>query len=139
MGHPFGNIRRAAPAYKSGRLLGSGDRKPHLASSMHDVSMEGDVQSPRCERGESVALSTDEVSAQQLDVTLHGCRGGPAVEADPPGNPVARSPRVSNLGNSRLEESEATSVRCVAEDLTPGAEETPASLGKAQESAEGFS
>jgi len=114
-------------AYASGRLIGSGDRKPHLASSMHDVSMEGDVQSPRCERGESVALSTDEVSAQQLDVTLHGFRGGPAIEGDPSGDPVACSPRVSNLGNSRLEEiegadqSRAASADDTAEDRRAGA------------------
>ncbi len=136
-------------AYKSGRLLASGDGKPHSVSMR-----QCDGKDTRCERGESVALSTDEVSAQQLDVTLHGCRGCVAVEGTPQGDPVACSPCVSNLGNSRLEEmmvnnqSEAASVDCTAEDMVPGARarsasdtgatENPTVLRRAQELVKGI-
>ena len=81
--------------------------------------------------GESVASPTDEVHTQQLDVTSHGCEGGPAVEESLPRDSVGSAPRVScedSSGNRpRMPgESEGTRVAnftvasSVPEDENPG-------------------
>ena len=91
----------------------------------------GTLQSQTLRRGESVALSTDEVNTQELDVTLHGCRGGPVTGT--PRESLVCSPRVSSLGTSG-NPPEVTSVRSVAEGRRPGDREKS---GTAEEKSSG--
>ena len=73
---------------------------------------------------------TDEVSAQQEHVTLHGCGGGVPVEGTPPGVSVAHLPRVPKFDHSEVKERvwepelEGTTAPGVPEDYHPGAQET---------------
>ncbi len=78
------------------------------------VSVQGDLYEPRIYLGESQALPSDEVNMPELDVTLHGCKGGPVMGI--PREPLVCSPRGSNLGASG-DPLGVTSLRCVAEEL----------------------
>ena len=51
-------------------------------------------------KGVSVVLSIDEVHTEQLDVTSHGCEGGPAIEGIPPGDPASVRPVLLSADNS---------------------------------------
>ena len=78
-----------------------------------------------------MASPTDEVHTQQLDVTSHGCEGGPAVEESLSSDSVGSAPRASCEDSSGIrpsvrEESEGTRVSAftgyfsVPEDESPG-------------------
>ncbi len=73
---------------------------------------QGNLQVSKQDLGESEARSSDEVNMPELDVTLHGCRGGPVTGI--PRDPLVCSPRVSNLGTSG-DPPEVTSIRSVIE------------------------
>ena len=67
--------------------------------------------------GESGASPPDEVSMPELDVTLHGCKGGPVMGV--PRDSLVHLPRVSSLGTSG-DSPEVTSLRSVAEGKRSG-------------------
>ncbi len=109
-------------AYKSGRLLASGDGKPYPV-----CTREGNLQLQEPGRGGSVEphKPTDEVSAQQEHVTPHGCGGGVAVEGSLPGDHVASSPRAPSVDNSENRPAapgkpDGTSAHAVPEGMGPG-------------------
>ena len=109
---PTGQSAASGQTYNSGRWLASGDGKPHW-----DSMRQGNLSEPKQDLGESEALSSDEVNMPELDVTLHGCKGGPVMGI--PREPLVCSPRVSSLGTTG-DPLEVTSVRSVAEGKSSG-------------------
>ena len=49
-----------------------------VVSPIRRVSVQGNLQEPMFDLGESEAVSSDEVNMPELGATLHGCKGGPA-------------------------------------------------------------
>ena len=96
---PPGRSAASVQTYNSGRLLAPGGGKPHWDTSMN-MSGQGDLSGLKRDRGESVEANNpaDEVSGAT------GTRCGVPVEEILSGVSVAHSPRVSDLGNSRIQE-----------------------------------
>ena len=79
----------------------------------------GAQESTEQDRGESGALPSDEVSMPELDVTLHGCKGGPVMGVLR--DSLVYSPRESCEVNSEVRprmpgESEGTEVSAFTGD-----------------------